>query len=151
MRRTSWSIAALLLTGAALAQGHLAGNDRCWSVGIPGAASRPDITCTSLDESVLLKMRSASRAAVVSLMGVPGRPADGGLHFTGNDTDRGAYSGGLTVTFGPDERVHVVYAIVERNGSNDSVGQETRFIWNADGQGCSDFPGSQDRCSGPDG
>jgi hypothetical protein len=60
------------------------------------------------------------------------------LHFIGN-AKRGE-TGVMDVSF-KDGRVAIIHAFIDQPGS------PLEFIWNAELGGCSDFPGSNEKCN----
>jgi hypothetical protein len=120
-----------------------ADNSACWGNGVdePG---RPDISCAKLTGQLLVGLDGASLVQVVEAMNAPGLPDDGGvLHFVSNYALR--QRGGVGVVnfrFGRDGKVEGINAVVDRQHGRGA----RRFIWNVAEEGCSDFPGSIQRC-----
>jgi hypothetical protein len=122
---------------------RLCDNSACWGDG-EDEPGRPDITCTRLTEKLFVSLEGASLVQVVEAMNAPGLPDDGGvLRYVSNYAMR--QRGGVGVVsfrFGRDRKVMGIFAIVDR-----LHGQRGRkFIWNVNEAGCSDFPGSIQRC-----
>jgi hypothetical protein len=125
-----------------------ANNGACWGDGSdePG---RPDISCTQLTEQLLVSLEGATLVQVVEAMNAPGLPDDGGvLHFVSNYAlrERGGV-GVVDFRFGTDRRVEAINALVEGQHGQ----RATRFVWNVVEAGCSDFPGSIQRCDNREG
>jgi hypothetical protein len=120
-----------------------ADNGACWGDGAdePG---RPDITCAKLTERLLISLEGATLAQVVEAMNAPGSPDDGGvLHFISNYALR--EHGGVGVVdfrFGAERKVEAINAVIDAQRGQ----RATRFVWNVAEPGCSDFPGSIQRC-----
>ena len=76
-------------------------------------------------------------------MQVSGRTSyDDGLSFMSRyGSGYGARSGTVIFHFDMTGRVSSIHAVVVR-----SLGPNIQFIWNAKLGGCSDFPGSKQRC-----
>jgi hypothetical protein len=102
----------------------------CWW--LADDPSHPELSCTPLTQSLLTSLEGATRAQVVAAMGAPGLPDAGRvLRFESNYAfRRRGYSGAVVYTF-------------TRDGM--------KFIWNAAVPGCSDFPGSIQRCDNVEG
>jgi hypothetical protein len=117
-----------------------ANNIKCW-----GDDTRDDISCTALTEKFLLTMRAVTREEVVKAMDAPGRPMGvAGLHYYSNYS-RGSRGGSGFVNFGFENgRVGNVQAEVDHANSE---GTSIKFMCNASGFFCSDFPGSRMRCN----
>ena len=92
----------------------------------------------------ILSLRSASRAEVLKAMNAGGRRLTDGLHFISNAGYGKGWTGFINFTFDSNDRVTVIYALVD--GPNGSL-SNMEFIWNANGALCSDFPASRNRCN----
>jgi hypothetical protein len=119
-----------------------ANTSACWWMA--DDPSHPELSCAPLTQAFLVGLEGASRKQVVAAMGAPGSPDAGGiLRFESNYAfRRRGYSGAVVVTFGPDGRVKVIDAAVD--APHHKYGM--KFVWNAEEPGCSDFPGSIQRC-----
>ena len=62
------------------------------------------------------------------------------LHFIGNAKRGDAAAGILNVTF-RDDRAVIIHAFIDQPGS------PLEYLWNAELGGCSDFPGSIEKCN----
>jgi hypothetical protein len=129
------SVAVLLLSVASKA----ADNTACW-----GDATRVEISCTPLTEKLLSSLKFASRQRVMKVMKAEGRPlspdeADT-LHFISNAKRGDVETGILNLTF-RDDRVVIIHALI------DQPGQPLEYLWNVELGGCSDFPGSNEKCN----
>jgi hypothetical protein len=124
-----------------------ADTSQCWWMA--NDPSHPELSCTKLAAAALLGLEGASKAQVVKAMGAPGLPDSGGvLRFESNYAfRRRGYSGAVAFTFSPDGRVDVIDAAVD--APHQKYGM--KFVWNADVPGCSDFPGSIQRCDNVEG
>jgi hypothetical protein len=125
-----------------------ADNSACWGGGTdePG---RPDISCTQLTEQLLVSLEGATLVQVVEAMNAPGLPDDGGvLHFVSNYAlrQRGGV-GFVDFRFGHARRVEAISALLDGLHGQ----RATRFVWNVAEPGCSDFPGSIQRCDNREG
>jgi hypothetical protein len=111
--------------------------------------SHPELTCAPLTESLLTSLEGATRAQVVAAMGAPGLPDAGRvLRFESNYAfRRHGYSGAVVFTFTRDGHVEVIDAAVDAPRHRFGM----KFIWNAAVPGCSDFPGSIQRCDNVEG
>jgi len=132
MRISGLVIVAILMSVPAYAN-----NARCW--GGVDDKGRPDVTCTSLTEQLLLGLRNANRQQVIKAMDADGRPIEGGIHYLSNAK---TYSGDVNLLF-EDGRVLVIYALVQPTDGSKNL----EFIWNAERPGCSDFRESRKRCN----
>lgn len=119
-----------------LTQAH-AENAACSGTG-KDEPTRPDISCTAITEKMLVRMRFAPKGYVERTMNASGRRVSADQwHFISNDRTGGGY-----VNFHFD-REHVTIIDASVDGANGGID----YIWNATSGGCSDFPGSQIRCS----
>jgi hypothetical protein len=117
-----------------------ADNSKCWGIG-GDDRRRPEISCAPLTEKRLLELRGMTRQEVIAEMNAAGEPSENGrLHYVVNSK---SYSGFMLITFS-DNRVSNIDATVQP--ADDSL-HSLEFIWNASGEMCSDFPGSQKRCN----
>ena len=124
-----------------------ADTSQCW--GMADDASHPEISCTPLTQDLLTKLEGASRAQVIQAMGAPGALDDGGaLSFESNYRfGKHGYSGSVSFTFNPNGRVGVIVAAIDAPHHRRGV----KYVWNAEMPGCSDFPGSIQRCENVEG
>jgi len=115
----------------------------CWWMA--NDPSHPELSCTPLTQALLTSLEGASREQVVAAMGAPGSPDAGHvLRFESNYAfRRRGYSGAVEFTFTPDGHVEFIDAAVDAPHHH-RFGM--KFIWNASVPGCSDFPGSIQRC-----
>jgi hypothetical protein len=125
----------LLVSSASRAEGDTS----CWD-----KATRAEISCTPITKELLLSLHFKSRRSVVEAMKAKGRrrspdEADT-LVFVSNANHGGAGSGTLTLTFQDDEVV-MVHAFANQPAP------PLEYIWNAYLGGCSDFPGSDQKCN----
>ena len=145
-RRTILGATLLGMLAAANGRPALADNAACWGYSRDDK-ERPDISCTELVERFLISMRGATRAEVLKAMNAAGRPVpNDGLHFISNYA-RGTkgYGGDVNFFFDDDK----VTAITGEVDGPPSAPGNIEFIWNAKLPGCSDFPGSRNRCTKP--
>jgi hypothetical protein len=114
----------------------------CLETWPPDMNARPDFTCVSLTDGLLVSLEGATKADVTKAMKAIGRPFVGEeavLHFV-SVADR--YSGDMNFAFEGDHVVRI-FGIVDSGGS----GKTMSFIWNPAYHGslpsaCSDLPGS---------
>lgn len=115
-------------------------NDACW-----GDSSRVDISCTALTERMLVGLSFASYDQVAGIMKAKGRPLSidnpNTMHFISNAGRGGPGSGILNITFRHGQAV-AIQAFIDRPQGH------LEYIWNSELGGCSDFPGSAEKCSG---
>jgi hypothetical protein len=121
----------------------------------PGDQRQPWVTCTKLSASLLQSLEHATISEVQQAMNAPGRPSDDdgtGLHYESNwHEGADGYSGVINFTFGVDGRVAIISGIIDpSNKGESSPGLKRNYTWNAAGFFCSDLPGSDHRCDGPD-
>jgi hypothetical protein len=138
-------IVAPLMT--VLASHAYAGTAKCWWA--EDDPSHPELSCARLTPKLLMSLEGATKAQVVKAMGAPGSPdSDGILRFESNYAfRRRGYSGAVTFTFRRDGAVDVINAAVD--APHQKAGM--KFVWNAEVPGCSDFPGSIQRCDNKQG
>jgi hypothetical protein len=92
---------------------------------------RPEITCVSLTEQLLVSLKGSTKAQVIEAMNANGRMVDTQLRFVT------VYTGDVDFTF-ENDKVVLIYAW----GLDDAGGGD--FIWNeSTGYTCSDLPGSR--------
>ncbi len=116
----------------------------CLEAWPPDMKTRPDFTCVSLTDRLLVSLEGATKAEVIKAMRANGRPLGQDekdvLHFV-SVADR--YSGDMNFEI-KDDRVVRIFGIVD-SGENGSI---LSFIWNPSYHGpaanpCSDLPGSR--------
>jgi hypothetical protein len=139
-----WLVTLLAVLVAAPAYADIS---KCWWVA--DDPSHPELTCAPLTLGLLTSLEGASRAQVVKVMGASGVPDDGGvLSFESNYAfRRQGYSGAVAFTLNRDGRVVVINAAVDAPHHRRGM----KFVWNAAVPGCSDFPGSIQRCDNTEG
>jgi hypothetical protein len=101
--------------------------------------ARPDVTCVSLTERLLVSLEGATRGEVTKAMMANGKPAQNETHFN-SVADQS--SGVLNLTFEGD-RVVLVSALVDTSEQGKAG---MWFIWNRKYNAhvpCSDLPGSR--------
>jgi hypothetical protein len=88
-----------------------------------------------------MSLKFASRQRAIKAMKAEGRPfSPDELHFISNAKRGDAETGILNLTF-RDDRVVIIHALI------DQPGPPLEYIWNAELGGCSDFPGSNEKCN----
>jgi hypothetical protein len=144
--RCIWSLLLTLLL-VLLGTPAYAGTNECWWT--TDDPSHPELSCTRLMPALLMSLEGASKAQVLESMGAPGSPDAGRvLRFESNYAfRRRGYSGAVAFTFTRDERVAVINAAVDAPHHRFGM----KFVWNAEVPGCSDFPGSIQRCDNIEG
>jgi hypothetical protein len=141
-RRTSVAlvIPLALIAGTAATAEQPAGNTACW-----GDAKRQDISCRELTEDFLLSMRSATKAEVVTAMGVEGRTVNipNTIRFLSNYA-KGQRTGSGSVNFRFDQSGYVDIIVANIDGP---AGHSYDFMWNAEllRFACSDLPNTRMR------
>jgi len=123
----------------------------CQEVWDPPIADRPEITCASFTEALLLSLRGSTKEQVIKAMNAQGIPRnDGGplLHYASPQEYLG---GDMNFVFGRDGHVVRIFGFAQSN-VGDNFGPSMEFIWNPDPEllgklgrqwtgGCSDLPG----------
>lgn len=119
-----------------------ADTSKCW--GMANDLSHPELSCTPLTQDLLTGLEGASKARVIQAMGASGSLDEGGaLSFESNFRFRQhGFSGSVSFTFNRNNRVVVIAAAIDAPHHRRGV----RYVWNAGMPGCSDFPGSIQRC-----
>ena len=140
----SWLVA---LAVALVAVPAYADISQCW--GMADDPSHPEMSCVPLTQGLLTSLEGASRAQVVKAMGASGVLDDGdALSFESNFAfRRRGYSGAVVFTFNQSGNVDAISAAVDAPHHRRGI----KFVWNAEMPGCSDFPGSIQRCENIEG
>jgi hypothetical protein len=136
--RRAWILMVAAAIALSPALDARAGNQACW-----GDDSRVELSCTALTESLLVRLRGATKAQAVAVMAMPGQDRGGGLRWISNHGRGGRGSGTLSVTFDAAGRVSRINAMVDPGD-----GDARRYVWDDLGHFCSDLPGSRQRCDG---
>lgn len=153
-RDRALAVAVLLVTLGAPGGAQAYDNSACWGLS-PDDQRQPWVTCTKLSASLLQSLEHATKSEVQRAMNEPGRPSndDGtGLHYESNwHEGADGYSGVMNFTFGANGRVAIISGIIDpSNKGEGNPGLKRNYTWNAAGFFCSDLPGSDHRCDGPD-
>jgi hypothetical protein len=139
-----WRVIVFVALASAPAYAY---TSECWW--LAEDPSHPELSCTPLTQALLTSLEGVTKAQVVAAMGAPGLPDAGRvLRFESNYAfRRRGYSGAVVYTFTRDGHVEVINAAVDAPRHRFGM----KFIWNAAVPGCSDFPGSIQRCDNVEG
>ena len=124
-----------------------ADTSECW--GLATDRSHPELSCTPLTQALLTSLENATKPEVVRAMGAPGSPDVGPALWFDSFYAYGqqGYGGAVAFTFSPAGHVKVINADVDAPHH----GPGMKFVWNVAVPGCSDFPGSIQRCDNIEG
>ena len=145
-----YAVLTVLGVGLLSAGPAQANNAKCWGHGVDDT-SRDDISCTSLTESFLIKMRGATPQQVVAAMGAGGmniKDSDSTtIHYLGNAGYGSGWGGVINFIF-ENGRVSIIRGSID---GPDGTYANTDYIWNIHyphngGLYCSNFPGSRNLC-----
>jgi hypothetical protein len=136
------ALALLMTSGAAQAT--------CLEMWPPDMKTRPDITCVSLTDRLLVSLEGATKAEVIKAMKANGRPLSPGKDYLANHpaynrlhflSAADIYSGIVNFSFEGDKVVHI-YGTVDFD-----ITSSMEFSWGNTSPdvpfACSDLPGSR--------